>query len=199
MYEASHYLWCTSYHLHPSFASRVRWGCAIPATTSSCRSHLAFDGGVLYQRPPPPVVRVSRSMGVCCPSHHLHPSFASRVRWGCAAPATISTRHSRLAFNGGALYQPPPPSIFRVSRSMGCLLPQLNRVSRSMGGAFPAIASTRRSRLAFNGCAATGSSCSRLAFGEVVPCQPAPPPVVRISRSMCSHVRRVHPVRVHYA
>jgi len=125
-----------SHHLTPSFASRVRWGCAAPATTST---HL------------------SRSMEVCCASHHFHPSFTSRVRWVYALPATTSTHCSRLAFDGCVLSQPPPPPVVRPEG------------------------------------AATVSSRSRLAFGEVVPCQPAPPPVVCISRLMGSHVRRVHP------
>jgi len=87
-----------SHHLLPSFASRIRWGCAVPPTTS-CRSCLAFDGGVLRQPPPPPIVRVSHSMG-------------------CAAPVTTSCR-SRLAFDGGVLRQPPPPPIVRISHLMG--------------------------------------------------------------------------------
>jgi len=71
---------CASHHFHPSFTSRVRWVYALPATTSTHCSRLAFDGCVLSQPPPPPIVRVSRSMGVCCPNHHLHPSFAQRVQ-----------------------------------------------------------------------------------------------------------------------
>jgi len=92
-------LCCPSHHLHTSFASRVQWGC-------------------MRCRPPPHIFHVSRLMGVCCPSHHsthrsrlafdggvcvvshLHTSFASRVRWGCAAPTTT-------------------PPIVHVSRSMG--------------------------------------------------------------------------------
>ena len=166
------------------------------AITSSHRSRLAFDGGVLCQPPPPPVVRVSRSMGVCCPSHHLHPLFASRVRWGCALPATTS---SRLAFDGGVLRQPPPPPVVHISRSMGCTVsaitsccarlaidggvlsqpppPPVVRVSR-------AITSTLCSPRGERRVCSWVSSHSRLAFGEVVPCQPAPPPVVCVSRSM---------------
>ena len=44
------------------------------------RSCLAFDRVVLHQLPRPPIVRVCRSMGVCCASHQLLLSFASRVR-----------------------------------------------------------------------------------------------------------------------
>jgi len=91
---------------HLSYASCDRWVCALPATTSTYRSRLAIDGGVLRQPPAPPVVRISRSMGVCCPSHHLHPSFTSRVRWTCAAPATSSVvRISRSIGVGRASHQ----------------------------------------------------------------------------------------------
>jgi len=45
---------------------------------------------------PTPVVRVSRSMGVCYASHLL-PSFASRLRWGCAS--TTPTRRSRFVID----------------------------------------------------------------------------------------------------
>jgi len=121
--------WGCSPHL--PFAFRVRWVCAMLAT-SSRRSRLAFDGGVLWHPPPhtsfafrdrwewlwppppPPVGRVSRSMGVCCVSHHLHPSFASGVRWVCAL-----ARRLCLAMDGGVLCWPPPPTVVRVSRSMG--------------------------------------------------------------------------------
>jgi len=194
-----------SHHLLPSFASRVRWGCALPATTSSHHLRLAFDGGVVYQ-PPPPVVRVSRSMGVCCANHHLHPSFASRVRCGCVVPPTTSSCRSRLAFDAGVVCHPPPPPIVRVSRSMRACCPShhhlLSFASRLRWGcAVPATTSTHRSRLAFDGgvlyqCPAITSTLrSHLAFGEVVPCQPTPPPVFCVSRSMGSHVRRGHLVR----
>jgi len=86
---------CYASHLLPLFASRVRWVCAMLAT-SSHRSRLAFDGGV--HPPHPHVVRVSRSMR-------------------CAVLATSSHR-SRLTFDEGVLWHPPPPPVVRVSRSM---------------------------------------------------------------------------------
>ena len=54
------------------------------------------DGGPLMRMRPTPVVCVSRSMGVCYASHLL-PSFASRVRWGCAS--TTPTCRSCFAIN----------------------------------------------------------------------------------------------------
>jgi len=87
-------------------------------------------------------------MGVCYASHLLL-SFASRVRWGCAVPATSSHR-SRLAFDKGVLWY-PPPSVVRVSRPIGCVLcqPPVVRVSRPIGCGGCALAPTsiRRSRL----------------------------------------------------
>ena len=71
-----------THHLRPSFASRVRWGCTLVATTSARRPRLTFDGGVVFQPP---------SLS----------SFASRVRWGCTLVAATSARRLRLAFDGG--------------------------------------------------------------------------------------------------
>jgi len=34
------------------------------------------------------IVCVSRSIGWCCTSYHVHPSFVSANQWGCAAPAS---------------------------------------------------------------------------------------------------------------
>jgi len=155
-----------SHHLHPSFASRVRWGCTVPATTTTHLSRLASDGGVLYQPPPPPVVRVSRSMGVSCTSHHLHLSFASRVRWGCPAPATTSIHLLRLVFDGGGCASHHLHPSFASHVRWGCAVP------------------------------ATTSTClSRLAFDGGVLSQPPSPPVVRISCSMgvCCTSHHLHP------
>ena len=66
--------------------------------TSTYHLRLAFDEGVLWHPPVPPVICVSRWMGVCCAGHHLHLSFASRVGWGCAL-----ARWSRLTIDGGVL------------------------------------------------------------------------------------------------
>jgi len=98
-------------HRPPHLVSRDRCGCAVVTTTfiprlrprsmgagypSAYRSRLAFDRRVLWQSPPPPTVRVSHSMSVCCANHHLRlirvsfqwvfavhlpPSSASRFRW----------------------------------------------------------------------------------------------------------------------
>jgi len=180
---------CFASHQLPSFASRVRWGCAVPAT-SSRRSRLAFDGSVLRQPPAPPIVRVSRSMGVCFASHHLHPSFVSRIRCGYALPATSSTHRSRLAFYGSVPRQPPPPVIVRVSRSMG--VPRqpptpVVRISRSMEVCCPSHqlhpSFASRVRWVYALPATTSSRRSCLAFDGGVLSQP-PPPVVRVSRSM---------------
>ena len=122
------------------------------ATSSYC-SRLAFDEGMLWESPPP-VVRVSRSMGVCSATHL--PSFASRVRCGCALAATSSTCRSRFAFDGCVLWQPPTPPVVHVSRPIGWVY------------ALPPTSSHR----------------SRLAFDAGVLWQPPPPPVVRVSRSM---------------
>ena len=175
---------CASHHLHLSLASADRWGCALPATTSTLRSRLAIDGGVLCQPPAPPVVHVSHSMGVCCASHQPHPSFASRVRWGCAVRATTSTFRWHLLIDGGVLCQPPAPPVVRVWRSMGvcCASHQLHLsfASRDRWGcAVRATTSTLRLHLPIDG---------------GVLCQPPPPPVVRISRSMgvsCASIVRV--------
>ena len=53
-----------SHHLHLSFASGVRWTCAMPAPTSTRPS-------------------LWRSIGLCRASAHLHPSFASGIRYVC--------------------------------------------------------------------------------------------------------------------
>ena len=186
---------CYASHLLLSFASRVRWGCAVPAT-SSHRSRLAFDKGVLWYPPPsvvrvsrpigcvlcqPPVVRVSRPIG--CGGCALAPTSIRHSRltshWMCGVPATRRSRLAsdwvcgvpagtccpRLAFDVCVLCQ-PPPSVVRVSLSIG----------RAVRG----TTSTPRLHLAFGGCPPTIFSHSRLAFSEVGPCQSASPPVVRV-------------------
>ena len=133
------------------------------------RSRLAFDGVVLHQLPRPPIVRVCRSMGVCCAGHQLLLSFVSRVRWRCAVlcqpPPPPLVRISRPM--GGVLHQPPAPvvriscsmwlcqpprpPIVCISRLMGVGLPlqhPLVRVSCSMGVGCPSTPST--SQLAFD-------------------------------------------------
>jgi len=104
----------------------------------------------MMRQPPAPIVRISRSMGVCCTSHHLHPSNARCERWGM-------------------LRQPPPPPIVPVSRSMGVCCPPVVRISHSMGVCCTSHHSTHCSRLAFDGC---------------MLCQPPPPPIVHVLRSM---------------
>jgi len=108
-----------------------------------------------WHPPPPPVVHVLRSMGVCCSNHHLRPSFASHVQWGCVVPTTTSACRSCFAFDGGVLCQPPPPPSFASRVRWGCALAP--------------ISLARRSRLAIDG---------------GVLCQPPPPPVVHVSCSM---------------
>jgi len=85
------WLWCGDHHLHPLFASRARWVLGNP---SAYHSRLAFDRRVLGQPLPPPIVHVSRPMGVCC-DYHLHPSFASHCN-GCM----LSPHRLHLAFDG---------------------------------------------------------------------------------------------------
>ena len=78
----------------PLFASRDRWGCVVPTTTSACRSRLAFDG-------------------VAQQHHHL--SFDECV------PAPTSTPLSRLAFDVGLVRRgwltSSPPELVCVPHS----------------------------------------------------------------------------------
>jgi len=46
------------------------------------------------------IVRVCRSMGVCCASHQLLLSFASRVRWGWAYLFNTLSFASRVRLMG---------------------------------------------------------------------------------------------------
>ena len=99
---------CGSHHLHALFASRIRWACAV-AATSVLRSCLV-SVGVCYA--PSPVVSISLSVGCAMPARtstrRLRLEFA-----GCVAP---TTSRSRLAFND-VLCQPPPLLVVRVLRS----------------------------------------------------------------------------------
>ena len=127
---------CANHHLFLLFASRVQWGCTWAATTSAHCPHLEFNGSVVCQPPPLPVVRVSGSMGVYFGSHHLCLSYASRFRWGCASIATTA-RRSRLAFDAGvfcANHHLRP--LFASQDRWGCALvatiPPVVRISHSM-------------------------------------------------------------------
>ena len=132
----------------------------------------------------------SRTTKVWRVLHHLSVAFC--VRYVCAVLAS-STRRSGFAFDGGVLCWPAPPPIVRVSLSKGQL--RLPPVVRSH------VRWVCCSHLPFDGCVATITSRSRLAFGEVVSrwtppslvvrvsrptgeCWLPPTPVVRISRSM---------------
>ena len=187
---------------HLSFASRVRWGGAAPVTTSTHRSRLAFDGHVLCQPPAPPVVRVSRSMGVCCASHHLHLSLASADRWGCALPATTSTfvRVSRLMGVCFASHQPHPS--FTSGVRWGCAVPATSSTFHSRLPINGVCFASHQLHLSFAsrdrwGCAVRATTSTlrlHLPIDGGVLCQPPPPPVVRVSRSMgvsCASIVRV--------
>jgi len=120
---------------HLSFASRVRWGGAAPATTSTHRSHLPIDGCVLRRPPAPPVVRVSRSMEVCC-----------------AVPATTSTPRSHLASDGGC---PAPATSSRRSHLVFDVVVPATTSTHCLhlvfDGGGPASSTPSRSRIVFDG------------------------------------------------
>jgi len=120
---------------HLSFASRVRWGGAAPATTSTYRSRLPIDGCVLCQPPAPPVVHVSRSMEVCCavPATTSTPRSHLAFDGVCAAPVT-SSRCSHLVFN----------VIVPATTSTHCL-------HLAFDGGRPASSTPSRSRIVFDG------------------------------------------------
>jgi len=191
-----------NHHLHSSLGSCVRWVCAVPALPSTCPSPLAIDESVPCQPPPPLVLRFWRSMDLCHASAHLHPSFA-------------------LAFDRSMPCQRPPPPVLCLWHSIclhhathptrcschafdGFVLGASHHLSFAVAfdEVLPGIGNitfTCRSRLVFDGCAATSpASCSRFAFnpGMQLPpplfhvshsisvCWLPPPPFVRISRSM---------------
>jgi len=118
-------------------------GCGVVTTTFICRLRPVLDGCWVT---PLPIIRVSRSIGVCWDSHYLHPLFASRVQWACAV-TTISTLRSRLI-------------------AMGVCYPPIVCISLLMGCDVTASSSTHHSHLEFAGCVALTTSRSRLAFNE---------------------------------